>query len=361
MSSPTARTARPLLPVLALVVFGWASPVAFVGFSQATGTYLQGPAIPEQAFLQELLEAAGPDAPMLRNLGVKGCQKVRGSVGKLPIDVETYEFPTVDRAYSAFSFLLKTGAKALAEGDPPGCFLQENQVVFWSDRYVIRTTFPDRFGAQLFSYVEWLHKENRAHEESPALVLKAPRRDRWGASTRLALTDLQGDSLFPSLTRGFWNLDNGNALLLDTYRRAGVRFRAGWALPKTPGERSRLLAADGTPLGTAGEVLRIRPCGGALAVYAGPPAPAIESGILAEQQRRYAWDLKGEDPDLAGSLRRRDLTALDLFLTGIRLIGFIFLICAGGAALVFLARRILLRRALKRRIEEDYKSPLGLS
>lgn len=361
MTSPSARTARPLLPAITLVVLAWASPATFVGFSQASGTFLQGPAIPEQAFLQELLEAAGPDAPMLRNLGVKGCQKVRGSVGKLPIDVETYEFPTVDRAYSAFSFFLKTGAKALAEGDPPGCFLQENQVVFWSDRTVIRTTFPDRFGAQLFSYVEWLHKENPARDDSPALVLKAPRRNRWGTSTRLALTDLQGDSLFPSLPKGFWNLDNGNTLFLDTYAWAGVRFRAGWALPKTPGERSRLLAADGTPTGTAGELLRLRPCGNALAVYAGPPAPAIESGILAEQQRRYAWNLKSEDPDLAGSFRRRELTALDLFLTGIRLIGFIFLLCAGGAAVVFLVRFVLLRRALKRRIEEDYKSPLGLS
>ncbi|MBP7865822.1 MAG: hypothetical protein KA419_07710, partial [Acidobacteria bacterium] len=358
---PPARPARRLLPFLVLLVSAPASPVAFDGFSQSTGTFLQGPAVPEQAFLQELLEAAGPDAPMLRKLGVKRCEKVRGSVGKMPIDVETYEFPTVDRAYSAFSFFLETGAKALSEGDPPGCFLQGDRVVFWSDRVVIRTTFPDRFGARLFSYVEWLHKEHPARDDAPALVLKAPRRDRWGTSSRLALTDLQGDSLFPSLAKGFWNLDRGNALYLDAYVRAGVRFRAGWVLPRTPAERSRLLAADGAPTGVAGEVLRLRACGDALAVYAGPPAPAAEREILAEQERRFAWDLKGEDPDLAGSFRQRDLTAIDLFLTGIRLIGLIVLICAGGAALVSLVRFALRRRARKRRAEADLKSPLGLS
>ena len=324
-----------------------------------TGSLLQGPTMSEKAFAFELNEAAGPaDAPLLLALGVSSCSRVDGKVGDVPVDVQTFVFQDLERAFGAFSAFLQPGAKALAEWDVPDAFLQGDQVVYRGDRTVVRITFRAKWGSQLFSLMEWLRKTYPTTEPAPALVRDAPKRYRFAVAFQLARTDLQADALFPALPKGALGLSQGNALYVDSFRTGGVRYRAGWIRPRDGAEKKRLLSLAGLPTGRAGETLSLVPARGLLAFYAGPAeAVAVREAALRELARRAEWNWRQGDPDLAGSIHFRTLSTIDIFLVGIQLIAAILGVCAGLAAVAAAVWILFFRRSPK----PPRRSHLGLS
>ena len=327
-----------------------------------TGSLLQGPTISEKAFAFELNEAAGPaDAPLLLALGVSSCSRVDGKVGNVPVDVQTFVFQDLERAFCAFSAFLQPGAKALADWDVPDAFLQGDQVVYRGDRTVVRVTFRTKWDSQLFSLMEWLRKTYPTTEPAPALVRDAPKRDRCGVAFQLARTDRQGDALFPGLPKGALGLSQGNTLYIDSFRTGLVRYRAGWIRPRDETEKKRLLALAGLPSGRTGETLSLAPAKGLLAIFAGPKEAAdVRDAALRELARRAEWNWRQGDPDLAGALHFHALTAIDIFIVGIKLIAVIFGICAGLAA-VSAALWILFFRRFGKSDKSPRRSHLGLS
>lgn len=255
----------------------------------------------------------------------------RRSFDRQVIRIDVFRFEHPDAAFSLFTFMQRPGAKPMSS--LVGCYLQEQEMVVWRGRAVVRTVFEQVARAHLSEYYEWLSEQFRSQEPVPDLYLKLPVDGLDRPSRRYLIRDNQLPLLAEELAGAIADvgLDRGNRLAVARYRSAAGVSWSGWLSPVSPDDTAQLLArfesVDAMP--------RLKRVGERLAFYLGPADPdSVRAAFARLEEAARHPDTSGEI-DLTRFFRRDDYSYADLVLAALRFVGLVLLLALGAGALVY--------------------------
>jgi hypothetical protein len=261
------------------------------------------------------------------------------------IRIEVFRFARPETGYSWFTFLQRSGAKPYSELS--GCFVQDQEMVVWRSRVVVRTVFEQLTRAHLSGYFDWLTGQFPEQEPVPDLYRQLPAEGMIRPSRRFLVRDAQLPLLWADGPSPDFGLDRGARLAAARYRGPRGPYWAGWLAPAVPEDAAALLARDGSAAGPSGGILRLERAGARLAVYRGPGDPETVRTAFARLREAARNPEAAGEIDLSRFYRRDEYTYADLIWTGIRFVGLLLVaalaagLLAGGGIVAFrrLSRR----------------------
>lgn len=280
-------------------------------------------------------EAGSPPLRPEETLALKSlpdCRPIsyRRSFDRQVIRIDVFRFEHPDAAFSLFTFMQRPGAKPMS--NLVGCYLQEQEMVVWRGRAVVRTVFEQVARAHLSEYYEWLAEQFRSQEPVPDLYLKLPADGLDRPSRRYLIRDSQLALLAEDLAgaEADVGLDRGNRLAAARYRSAAGVYWSGWLSPAAAGDAAQLLArfesADAMP--------RLKRVGGRLAFYLGPADPDSVTAAFARLEDAARHPETSGEIDLTRFFRRDNYSYADLVMAALRFVGLMLLLALVVGALV---------------------------
>ncbi|HOT01793.1 MAG TPA: hypothetical protein PLY66_12370 [Acidobacteriota bacterium] len=259
------------------------------------------------------------------------------------IRIDIFRFDQPEAAFSLFTFMQRPGAKPMS--DLVGCYLQEQEMVVWRGRTVLRTVFEQVARAHLSEYYEWLSEQFQSQEPVPDLYLKLPVEGLDRPSRRYLIRDSQLPLLTEALagTAAEVGLNRGNRLAVARYRGAAGVTWSGWLSPVSADDAAQLL----TRFESADTMPRLKRMGERLAFYLGPADPDSVTAAFARLEEAARHPEASGEIDLTRFFRRDNYSYADLVLAALRFVGLMLLLALGAGALVYGA--VIGSRRIRRR------------